>query len=31
MAFAVDTEDGRGPRNEMHLQLLPKKTKVMLF
>ena len=31
MALAIDTIDGRGLSNEMHCELLPKKSKVMLY
>ena len=31
MAVAVDVIDRRGPSNEMHRQLQPKKPKVRLF
>ena len=31
MAFAIDTIDGRGLSNEARCELLPKKSKVMLY
>ena len=31
VAFAIDVIDRRGPSNEMHHQLKPKKTKVRLY
>ena len=30
-AFAIDTNDGRGLSNEARCELLPKKSKVMLY
>ena len=31
MTLPIDTADGRGLSNEVHCELLPKKTKVMLY
>ena len=31
MAFAIDTVDGRGLSNEVRRELLPKKSKIMLY